>query len=92
MERKFLAFFSLTAVVLAVGMAGLNWYVDPFARHAAVNDGFDRAPAYTLNRRLFKMIAFERWMDEHPGEVPSIVIGDSTANQIDDEALTQLTG
>ncbi|HEX2525916.1 MAG TPA: hypothetical protein VHL31_06370 [Geminicoccus sp.] len=92
MERKFLAVFAATALFLAGCMVGLNWYVDPFARHASVDDGFDRGPAYTLNRRLFKLIAFDRWMAEHQGGPPSLVIGDSTANQLDDEALTAITG
>jgi hypothetical protein len=99
MERRFLAFFTLTAILLTGLVFGVNCYVDPFARWAAPGptifvgaDGVDRTPAYTLNRRLFKLIAFDRWVAEHPGTVPSLLIGDSTTNQIDAEDLTRLTG
>jgi hypothetical protein len=92
MERRFLALFTATALLLVGGMLGMNWYVDPFARRASLADGFDREPAYTLNRRLFKLIAFDRWMAEHQDRAPSLLIGDSTANQISAAELTKLTG
>ncbi len=92
MERRFLTLFAATALLLVGGMFGINCYVDPFARWASPADGFERAPAYTLNRRLFKLVAFDRWMAEHQGQPPSLLIGDSTANQISAAELTKLTG
>ncbi|WP_191062578.1 hypothetical protein, partial [Geminicoccus harenae] len=99
MERRFLAFFALTATLLTGLTFGVNCYVDPFGRWAAPGptafmgaDGIDRTPAYTLNRRLFKLIAFDRWVAEHPDIVPSLLIGDSTTNQIDALDLTSHTG
>lgn len=92
MERRFFACFTITALVLASLVGATNWYVDPFARRAALHDGFERDPAYTLNRRLFKLIAFERWLADHDGEPPALIIGDSTANQIDAEQMSRLTG
>jgi len=92
MERGFLAFFTLTAVLLTGLTFGVNCYVDPFGRWAAVDESSVAGkPAYTLNRRLFKLIAFDHWMADHAGERVSVLIGDSTTNQIDADDLTRLT-
>ena len=92
MERRFLAYFAVAAVVLTGSVFALNVWVDPFARWASPDDGFDREPAYTLNRRIFKLVAFERWMKNRTGLPPSLIVGDSTANQIDAGLLSKLTG
>lgn len=99
MERHFLAACLTSAALLAGAVLAANTYVDPYARWAPPGkdgmivdaNGFDRSPAYTLNRRLFKVIAFERWMAENENGPPSILIGDSTANQISARELTSLT-
>lgn len=99
MERHFLAACLTSAAFLAGAMLAANTYVDPYARWAPPGkegmivdaNGFDRTPAYTLNRRLFKVISFERWMAENEDGPPSILIGDSTANQISARDLTALT-
>ncbi|WP_191059381.1 hypothetical protein [Geminicoccus harenae] len=93
MERRFLAFFVLTATLLTGLTFGVNCYVDPFGRWAAVDESTVAGrPAYTLNRRLFKLIAFDHWMTGRAGEEVSVLIGDSTTNQIDADDLTRLTG
>ncbi|WP_159718310.1 hypothetical protein [Geminicoccus flavidas] len=99
MERQFLASFILSAAAIAAFVFGVNLYIDPYARWARPSaddmlvdvDGFDRTPAYTLNRRLFKLIAFERWAAGSANGGLSILVGDSTINQVDAGELTWRT-
>ena len=94
MDRRFLSFFLISGLSLGLLILAVNYWVDPFVRHVDAADGLDRKPAYTLNRRIAKLVEFDRYMARRPQDAPPplVIIGDSVGNQIDDEHLTQLTG
>ncbi len=89
-QRLFFGSFLAIALVLLALVAGIGLWVDPFGHfHPPGSDGFVRAPAYTLNRALFKIIEFRREADRvaRLGGRLNVIVGDSMSNQIDPELV-----
>lgn len=92
MQRLFLGTFLGVAATILLAVAAIGWLVDPFARFGPPDDGLDRGPAYTLNRSLFKLIAFERAAGARGRERLRVLVGDSMGNQLDAADLARATG
>lgn len=99
-HKSFLASFVGVSVALSVLIYVSGWIIDPFRHFEAKFSHYpwgteDRHYAsYTLNRSLFKLVQFELYVDNTQPAPKSVnvLVGDSLANQIDPEILSELTG
>jgi hypothetical protein len=101
MARLFLAAFVGVSLLLAALIFVIDYSVDPYGHFAETYDNYpydpsdgSRSPAYRLNRALFKLIHFDKFMAEAAtsGRAVQLVIGDSLGKQVDPTILAGATG
>ncbi len=101
MARLFLATFAGVSLLLAALVFVVDYTVDPYGHFAEAHDAYpyepsdgSRAPAYMLNRSLFKLIHLDKFMAETAarGEAVQLLVGDSLGKQVNPRLLAEATG
>ena len=100
MARLFLAAFAGVSLLLAALIVVIDYTVDPYGHFTETYDNYpynpsdrSRSPAYMLNRALFKLVHFDKFMAEAAanGQPVQLVIGDSLGKQVDPTILATTT-
>ena len=102
MYRFFITSFIATTMAMTVAVFLVGYSIDPFGHFVSrfshfpwgEDSSFERGPAYTLNRALFKMVNLRKFAENElaDGERATVIVGDSMSNQISAMLLETLSG